>query len=265
MYKGNARNGEIEIIKQIAVFENESMIVHNDIVKMPDSQTGYFPRIVDKAEYKVVVNVVSHSRLLLLKMFDHTTRSWRWRVPTIEARTNSTPESDALACINQVAGYASDELVKLCTIGQNNTPVYFFSAHLPVQCESSKDPNLCIKASQFFDANELDELLRTGELDPLTALATYSFFNQTNATGDQPDPSTGQNIDHQLFDSQILIENKLLSDTISMDPLAQRKWAYSMGVKAKLSGKSKHFNPFRNRTCEHNLESVWKKGWMDAD
>lgn len=255
MYKGDFKCGEIELVRQVNAFENDSISVHNDVVKMPNGQTGHYHRVINKSNYRVSVNVILDDMLLLLKIFSHNERRWLWATPQIDAKSKSKPENDALYCINKQAGYTSEHLRESSTVVYNNKPFHLFHAHMPIKCTPSEEPNSCIKETRLFSREEAEKLLNTGKIELSTALGVLDFLRN-----ERSDMQT-RSIDYTLYDEETLN----VTSALKVDELpnfSQSKYAYTAGAKAKLCGKSIHFNPYRNRPELNRLEKLWEKGWM---
>jgi hypothetical protein len=68
MYKGNHQNGEIEIIKEVKVYENRFCDFYNDEVLFPSGSSGNFLRLAMKGKYSVaVLPITKDGKMVFIK------------------------------------------------------------------------------------------------------------------------------------------------------------------------------------------------------
>ena len=81
MYKGNHCNGEIEIKKEIMIYENKFCEFYNDECIFPSNATGNYLRLKMKGEYSVaVLPILKSGEMVFVKTFRHAVRGWGYEV-----------------------------------------------------------------------------------------------------------------------------------------------------------------------------------------
>lgn len=80
-YLGSHEKGEIEIEKEVPVFENKFMTLFNDDVIFPGGGKGQYLRTVWRAPYGVMVMPITDvGKIVLVRNFRHQSRSWGWEL-----------------------------------------------------------------------------------------------------------------------------------------------------------------------------------------
>lgn len=82
LYQGDYHKGEIEIEREVPVFENRYIKVYNDSVIFPSGYHGTYFRIGSPADRSVAaLPVTADGEVILIKTFRHGVRGWGYEVP----------------------------------------------------------------------------------------------------------------------------------------------------------------------------------------
>ena len=182
MNKGNHKKGEIEIIQEHIVFENEYATLYNDDVIFPSGNQGKYLRFLWNAPYGVMVfGKDLAGRLLLVKNFRHENRAWSWEIPKGFGEIELTPLECAKKELFEEAGCKGKNWKLYKTIKEKQSQTYIFNVEIDAKTSVINQENKeAIADVRFFDVEELQELLMSSEIsDPMTM-----FFIAQNLPND---------------------------------------------------------------------------------
>lgn len=112
MYKGKAKNGEIEILKEDILLDNKFFKVSNDYVEFPGDTVGTYLRVDSKNEGSVaVLPVLENGDILLIQIFRHGSRKWGYEVTKGCIEKGEMAEETAKRELLEETGLESDNLV----------------------------------------------------------------------------------------------------------------------------------------------------------
>lgn len=174
-YKGDIRNGEIELVEEVEVFKNQYATLYNDRVNFPSGQSGEYLRFIWNAPYGVMILARDSSGgLLLLRNFRHETRGWEWELPKGFGEATLTPLECAKKELLEETGCNATSWKLLRTVGDKGRETYLF------QCVVDNTPTVAqqedkeaIDSIRIYSPAECEELLLNNDLvrDPATLFA----------------------------------------------------------------------------------------------
>ena len=181
--KGDHLSGEIEITRQIALFENEYLRIFNDRVIFPSGKEGTYFRLETPTNLGVgVLPVTEQGALLLIKTYRHAARGWGYEMPKGGVGQGEDAEQAARRELMEETGYAADRLVYLGEYYES--PAIYSSKmkfYLGLDCHRVEDIRCedteAISAVEQVEAG--DFLKKSGELDfcdAITELAYYKYL-----------------------------------------------------------------------------------------
>ena len=182
MYKGNHKEGEIEIIQEIIEFENEYATLYNDDVVFPSGNHGKYLRFVWNAPYGVMIFAKdSTGRLLLVKNFRHENRCWSWEIPKGFGEKGLTPLECGKKELLEETGCNGINWKLYKTILEKQSETYLFTVEVDALTSVTNQENKeAIAEVRFFEVRELQKLLLSKEVsDPMTM-----FFISQNLPSD---------------------------------------------------------------------------------
>lgn len=175
-FKGNHKDGEIEIIQEHIVFQNNYATLYNDDVVFPSGATGKYLRMNWNAPYGVMVMATDHKgRPLLVKNFRHENRSWSWEIPKGFGEAELSPLECAQKELLEETGLEGQDwkLFKTLKSGTFDTYVYqttVFSEPTTLHQEAFE----AISEVKAFDKSNIPTLLNDDLIsDPMTMFFLY--------------------------------------------------------------------------------------------
>lgn len=177
MYRGNHKNGEIEVINERSVYKNAFLEVFDDEVMFPNGDKGSYYRIKKASEYGVTVLAIKEGKLLLLEEFRHNERQWVWTTPTGGSEPEITPYDCAEKELREESGYIAGSMTPLLKTRQGHEhDVHVFIAKDLEFLGQKAEETECIRKIKFFSKEECRHLLRKGECSELTTLCILAFL-----------------------------------------------------------------------------------------
>jgi len=113
-YKGKVKKGEIEIIREQPVYENQYGILYDDEVIFPSGVSGKYIRFLWKAPYSVaVLPVIENDRIALISSFRHGLRGWTLEIPKGFGKPDIPPKKVAQLELIEETGLSCKRIHKL--------------------------------------------------------------------------------------------------------------------------------------------------------
>ncbi|MEZ8991029.1 hypothetical protein AB4571_01775 [Vibrio breoganii] len=112
--KGNYRKGEIELLCQLPVFDNENMTIFNDKVSYKNGRIGFEVRTTRKKHIELsIITKTEDGRLLLVREYLHQLRDWTWKIPTVNTLKTKTPQTEARLFIEEATQHKVNSIKNL--------------------------------------------------------------------------------------------------------------------------------------------------------
>lgn len=169
LYRGDHQAGEIELLEEIVVFQNQFLTLYNDKVRFPDGSLGrYLRKRSGGADYGVcVMPVDERGNLLLIRQFRHQTRQWMWEVPKGFGEHYLSALECAKKELKEETGYQSEDWEHVFTWrGETVKGTYLFRVVLDPEKrgEQQLEASEAISDVTWFTPQMLRELLDSGEM-----------------------------------------------------------------------------------------------------
>ena len=141
-YKGNYKNGEIEINSSTLIFQNKYIEIFNDSVIFPSGNQGTYIRMNSPTCQSVaVLPVTSDNRIIMIKNFRHGVRGWGYEIPKGGVEKKESCLDAAKRELFEETGYTSERLIE---IGEYSDSPAIFNGFL--KCYIALD---CVYKSEF--------------------------------------------------------------------------------------------------------------------
>lgn len=168
IYRGDHRVGEIELLEEVEVYNNEYITLYNDRVKFPCGQEGRYIRTRNAGEYGVcIMPVDNRGNILLIRQFRHAPRRWMWEIPKGFGELGLTPIECAKKELKEETGYTTDQWEHLLTWrGDTEKGNYLFRAVLDEVNKGEQDleGGEAISEVSWFSQKEMINLINSGEM-----------------------------------------------------------------------------------------------------
>ncbi len=180
MYKGDSKKGEIEITKEVKVFENRFCEFFNDEVLFPSGASGNFLRLAMRGEFSVaVLPVTKDGKMVFIKTFRHSARSWGYEVPKGYGSVGEDHKECAMRELSEETGLVSSNLIDLGVYHESpSTLMYGLHCYIALDCE--KRDNIKLEDSEVIDGAisvySLNELPNSGYKDAITELLVAKYM-----------------------------------------------------------------------------------------
>ena len=115
LYKGNHKNGEVELVKdnqeEDIVYSNKFCKFYNDEVVFPSGAQGKFLRLAMTGKGSVaILPITKDGEMIFIKTFRHSARGWGYEVPKGYCNENEPPIESAKRELLEETGLISDEI-----------------------------------------------------------------------------------------------------------------------------------------------------------
>lgn len=180
MYKGDIKKGEIEIKKELKVFENKYCSFYNDEVKFPSGIDGNFLRLEMKGGYSVAILPVTKSgEFVLIKPFRHSARGWGYEVP----KGYGDEGESHLECVKrellEETGLVSNNYIDLGVFHESpSTIMYGIHCFAALDCEKTnykhKEDTEVINGT--ISVKSLEELPNADYKDAITEMLVDKYY-----------------------------------------------------------------------------------------
>lgn len=174
-YKGNHKNGEIELVEEVEVFRNRYATLFNDKVKFPGGSQGQYLRFCWNAPYGVmVIATSSDKKLLLIHNFRHESRTWQWEIPKGFGEPQLSPMECAMKELKEETGFEGSNWKLLHTLNMSGCPTHVFTADINETNQPGSNPESseAIAQARFLALEQCNTLVADAQVhDPMTLYA----------------------------------------------------------------------------------------------
>jgi ADP-ribose pyrophosphatase len=177
---------EIKQIESKVVYKNRWMTVREDRVSRPNGDHGLFG-VVHKADFSLIVPF-DGERFHMVQQYRYPVNGRYWEFPqgSLELTLHTTtPEEVAAVELAEETGLRAGSMLKLgkCfqAYGYANQSVHIFLATELVAGEQSLAPEEQGLVCGAFTRQEIDSMIRSGEIADLGTVAALHMFDQESA------------------------------------------------------------------------------------
>lgn len=169
----------IRTLEERLVYENAYVRVYDDVVEFPSGVKGTYFRSRWTAPHGVAIVPVVGERVLLLRNYRYSEKSWSIEVPQGFGSVGAAPEDDAVRELSEETGLTPQSLTPLLTIG-NDFVTHVFTAQIDPQARPhmrAAEASEAIADFLYLDraAIGLPEIARLGIFDAITISALLAF------------------------------------------------------------------------------------------
>ena len=126
VFKGNHKNGEIEIVEPNKIFTNKYADIFNDEVIFPSGTRGTYLRIDNKPNQSVaVLPITKEGKIVVIKNFRHGVRGWGVEVPKGAVEAGESRLCAVNRELEEETGYICEKIIHLCEYSES--PAVFSS------------------------------------------------------------------------------------------------------------------------------------------
>lgn len=180
MYKGDSKKGEIELTKEVKVFENRFCEFFNDEVLFPSGARGNFLRLAMRGKFSVaVLPITKDGEMVFIKTFRHSARGWGYEVPKGYGAENQDHIECALKELKEETGYISSNLIDIGTYHEApSTLMYGLHCYIALDCEKVSDLDLeeSEVISGTIKVSSLDDLPKADFKDAITEMLVAKYL-----------------------------------------------------------------------------------------
>jgi ADP-ribose pyrophosphatase len=162
------------------VYEDPYILIMRDLVKFASGQLGTYFRIINSADLRggqsTVVLPLVDRKILLMRQFRHSTRSWHWEIPRGFGEPNTLPEENAR---KEVQEEIEGEIAQLINLGlyHSNTGiegcnVQLFFAQLESVGTTNQDEG--IESYKLLEIGKVEEMIRDAEITDGFTIAAFT-------------------------------------------------------------------------------------------
>ena len=187
MYKGNYKNGEIEIINEKKVYENKFCEFFDDACMFPSGLSGNYLRLKMKGEYSVaVLPITKNGEMVFTKNFRHSARGWGYEIPKGYGSESEKPIECAIRELKEETGLTSSNFTYVGLYHESlSTLQNGLHCFIAKNCEKKDDIELedyeTIECCVY--VNSLDELPKLNYNDTLTEMLVYKYLFNKKSQG----------------------------------------------------------------------------------
>lgn len=167
MYKGDHQKGEIEIVQERPVYQNDFATFYDDEVCFPAGKKGRYIRLAWKAPYGVAIFAKDQAgRVLLVRNFRHETRSWHWEIPKGFGIEGMSPEECALKELQEETGFIGLKTTLFKEVKDRNLITYLIEVELSQDQKTAfdREEGEAISDVRFFEHDDLWALIHHEEV-----------------------------------------------------------------------------------------------------
>ena len=187
MYKGDHKKGEIEITKEVKVYENRFCEFYDDEVVFPNGKEGKYLRLAMKGKYSVaILPITKNGEMVFIKTFRHSARGWGYEVPKGYGEEKEEPINCAVRELSEETGLRAKEFVYLGLYHESPSSVqYGLHCFLALDCE--KKDNVKLEYSETIKGTilvkSLQELQDYDYKDAITEMMVNKYIVTKNKIG----------------------------------------------------------------------------------
>ncbi len=180
----------IKTLEVKVVYENEFVIIRDDIVRFPSGKIGTYYYSQWKSPHGVAVIIMIEKKILLLRNYRYSEQAYSLEIPQGFGTFGSSPEADARRELMEETGLQPDHLVPVMTFGAlYQTHLFLWRVDaLPALIHDGQEQTEAISGHELLELDNLDlaALNRRGVHDPITisailiaqSLANDSFLSE---------------------------------------------------------------------------------------
>ena len=180
MNKGDYRKGEIELAKEVKVYENRFCEFFDDEVIFPSGISGKFLRLSMKGGYSVaILPVTKRGEMVFIKTFRHSARGWGFEIPKGYGAETETPIECAKRELKEETGWTAKRFIDLGLYHESpSTMQYGLHCFIALDCEKKDDINL--EYSEAIDGcvmvKSLQDLPQADYKDAITEMVVCKYL-----------------------------------------------------------------------------------------
>lgn len=161
------------------IYQDEYMMLIKDLVRFSDGSLGPYTRVYHKNRGGVSVFVVCEDKILLLKHFRHSLRSWMWETPRGFGEAGQTTEQNALRELHEEIGVVPMDIVLLGTIfpdaGIVGERITLYCARIAPNSTITTETQEGIERADFFTKDQLKTAILSGEITDGITISSLVF------------------------------------------------------------------------------------------
>lgn len=162
------------------VYEDPYIVILRDLVKLPDGNLSSYFRILHSADLQggqaVVVLPIIKNKILILRIFRHSTRKWHWEFPRGFGEPNTSPEDNARKELREEISAEIDRIENLgiyhSNLGLLGASVQLFFARLKSIGKVNKSEG--IDSYNLVDLKTIEEMILKSDITDGYTIATYT-------------------------------------------------------------------------------------------
>jgi ADP-ribose pyrophosphatase len=178
-YRGDSRNGEIELLAPRRIFTNAYIEAFNDRVRFPNGSEGESFRWYWTAPYGVIaLPYLPDGAVVLIEQFRHMDRAWRLEAPRGFGKADEDPADAARREVAEETGLSVCAVHPVRSIGHAAYPVHLFFVAVTPPCDNAPvvqgDPQEAIAARHIIPADSVRDLLNDPRIHDAESLLLIS-------------------------------------------------------------------------------------------
>lgn len=170
----------IERVASREVYRNPWLIFREDDIQRPDGSSGIYA-VVDKPVYALVMPY-DGSRFRLVEQFRYPVGARRWEFPqgTAPDLAESEPADLAARELREETGLSATSFEPLGLVdvapGMTSQRGWVFLATGITEGQADREPEEQDMRSAWFSRDDIEEMMRSGEIVDSQSLAAYGLF-----------------------------------------------------------------------------------------
>lgn len=177
LYKGDHTRGEIELLEERVVFQNQFVTHFDDRVRFPGGSEGTYVRSVWNCSYGVcLIPITPSGEIVLVRNFRHALRDWTWEVMKGFGIEELSAQVCAAKELQEEAGLIADDMSPFQVIPHEGLALHIFIAKGLTETAMAREPGEAISEITPFDQASARDLMHSGAChDPLTLWVLAMF------------------------------------------------------------------------------------------
>jgi ADP-ribose pyrophosphatase len=187
VYLGDAKDGEIQILRECPVYQNEYGTLYDDAVLFPSGAAGHYIRFLSSAPFSVaILPIMADGRIALIKVFRHALRNWILEIPKGFGDANHEPAFLAEKELMEETGLQATSIRKSIEVitdpSFTGSRMLLFIAEGCVQAKPAEPEDYeTIESVKTFSIPEITQMIQSGEISDLVSLLALSSFIGENS------------------------------------------------------------------------------------
>ena len=150
------------------IYQDEYMMLIKDLVRFSDGSIGPYTRVYHKNRGGVSIFVICEDKILLIKHFRHSLRSWMWETPRGFGEAGQTTDQNALRELHEEIGVVPTDIVHLGTIfpdaGIVGEQITLYCARIAPNSTITTETREGIDQAGLFTKDQLKAAILSGEI-----------------------------------------------------------------------------------------------------